>query len=378
MDISTEKKRESNIAVEPVHEKKQPLLTLPSFLISFVIIAVVFGIITAFSDKPEEEESNRLSADGDYEYTVVDGDEFADSSFLTIPISGVILTESAGDLGFFEFLGEGGVTYGYDVYDQIERASEDDSIAGILLEINSPGGSIGGARAIADGVAEYKEYTGKPVVAHIVDTGASGGYWSAISADTVIADYGSVVGSIGVIMGPFVEYDGVIAEGGILGGVETENGINYRYFSAGRYKDTGNPYREMTPEEERHWQTSLDNEYAQFVAYVSARRGLSPEVIRNQVTALPYETTRALDLGLIDGIGNKNNAIRVLARSAGLEPGEYNLIREQPFLGFFESVFGIQLGAPGIKAEAPVGARVCDWCNKPMYLYDSSFSMFAK
>lgn len=358
--------------------KKQPLLTLPAFLISLVIIAVVYGFFAALFDSSEKEaETTQTSPDAEYEYLVVDGDSNAENSFLTIPVSGVILTEAAGDLGFFNFLGEGGVTYGYDVYKQIERAAEDDSIAGIILEINSPGGTIGGARAIADGVEDYREYTGKPVVAHIVDTGASGGYWAAISADRVIADYGSTVGSIGVIMGPFVQYNNVVAEGGILGGVETEGGIEYRYFSAGRYKDTGNPYRDMTPEEERHWQTSLENEYEQFVNYVSTRRSIAPDTIRNQITALPYETERALQLNMIDGIGNKMYAQDVLADLAGLELGDYNMIEEQPFFGFFESLFGVQSLISGMKAQQPAaGPRVCDWCNKPMYLYDGGFQIF--
>lgn len=379
MEPQPEKKRESNIP-DTSAPKKQPLLTLPAFLISFVIIAVVFGFFSAIFDSWEPEETEtRLSTDGEYEYIVVEGDSSLETSFLKIPVSGVILTEAAGDLGFFEFLGEGGVTYGYDVAKQLERASLDDSIAGIILEINSPGGTIGGARAIADGVEDYKEYTGKPVVAHIIDTGASGGYWAAISADRVIANYGSTVGSIGVIMGPFVQYNDVVAEGGLFGGVETENGIDYRYFSAGRYKDTGNPYRDMTPEEERHWQTSLDNEYEQFVSYVSTRRNISPDTIRNQITALPYETTRALQLNMIDAIGDKDYAMDYLADLADVDQGDYNVIVEQPFLGFFDSLFGVWSSMPGMKAhQATSSPRVCDWCNKPMYLYDGGFDMFSK
>lgn len=308
-----------------------------------------------------------------YEYTVLDGDEFSANSILVIPITGVILTEGAGDAGFFDFLSEGGVTYGYDVKEKLKRAAENEDIQAVLLEINSPGGTIGGSKAIADGIEYYRQTTGNPVYSHITDIGASGAYWAAATTDMIVAEAGATIGSIGVILGPFSYYDDIIAEGGILGGVETEGGITYRYFSAGQFKDTGSPYRQLTPDEERHWQTAVNNEYELFVDHVSAYRNMSRERIVNDIKALPYENKRALELGLIDASGSRDETIEELAAAAGLEPEDYNVIREDLFVDFFTELFGeVRSLTPPSAAQS----KACTWCNQPLMLYDSSYSLF--
>lgn len=354
-------------------QHKQPLITLKSFLISFVIILAVLLVVSSFTNKDSDDERSVSSSESTYEYTVVDGEEGTDSSVLIIPVQGVILTESSGGLGFFDFLGEEGVTYGYDVKNQLERASEDDSIKAVLIEINSPGGTVGGAKAISDGIEAYKQTTGNPVYAHITDIGASGAYWAAVSTDSIVSEVGSMVGSIGVIMGPFTYYDGVISETSLLSGVETENGIEYRYFTAGQYKDTGSPYRPLTPEEITHWQTGINNEYDLFVNHVSTHRNMSPEFIRNTVKAFPYENKRALELSLIDEVGSKEETIKALAQKAGLSEDSYNVIREEQITDFFTGLFS---GVHMLQSKTTPAKQIgCTWCNSPMFLYDSSYTI---
>lgn len=350
--------------------QKQPILTWKSFLASFAIILVIYLVANSFTNsKSKKEEKKSINSNGkSYEYTVLDGNEDSENSILSIPVHGVILTESSSDTGFFNFLSEEGVVYGYDIKEQLKRATKNTDIKGIVLEINSPGGTIPGANAIAEGVAYYKKLTGNPVYAHISDVGASGGYWSAAATDYIVAENGSTVGSIGVIMGPFKQYKNVVAEGGILDGVETSGGIESRYFSAGQYKDTGSPYRALTTEEERHWQTALDNEYSNFVRFVSAHRGISPQTITNTIKAFPYEPQRALELGLIDSIGNKEITYNTLAQQSNLE--EYNIISEESEFGFFADLFkGVSYTTPQKTAGA------CQWCNAPLVLYDSSYML---
>lgn len=356
--------------MESTKTTKQPLLTWKSFLISFAIILFIYLIASGLTkeNKKEEKEANFFSSNESYDYTVVNGDEAAGNSILAIPLHGVILTEQSSDFGFFDFLGEEGVVYGYDIKEQIKRAAENPEIKGIVLEINSPGGTIPGSLAIADGVAYYKEVTGNPVYAHISDVGASGGYWSAASTDYIVADSGSTVGSIGVIMGPFKQYKNVVGESNFLGGVETEGGIENRYFSAGQFKDTGSPYRALAPEEEKHWQTSLDNEYRKFVNYVSVRRDIAPEKIVGTIKAFPYETQRAIELNLIDEIGSKESTYNMMAKEKNME--DYNIIKEESDFGVFGDLFkGASMLAPNKKAGS------CSWCNAPLVLYDRSYSI---
>jgi protease IV len=113
---------------------------------------------------------------------------------------------------------------------------DDLSLHGVVLEINSPGGAICGARAIADDVSYYRSKAKKPIYAHVEGLAA---YWAASAADKVIADYGSDIGSIGVIMGPFKYYNTVVNEDSGLfdGGVITQNGIESVSITAGKPKD---------------------------------------------------------------------------------------------------------------------------------------------
>lgn len=328
-------------------------------------------VVSSFMKPKKEardEKETKSTQKTDYEYQVVDGNEDSDTSILVIPIQGVILSERSSDLGFFDFLGEEGVTYGDEVKESLKRAAEDNSIRAILLEINSPGGTIPGAKAITDGVRYYRNSTKHPVYAHITDMGASGGYWAAASTDYIVSEIGSTVGSIGVIMGPFKYYDGLVSEQDFFGGVQTENGITNRYFSAGQYKDTGSPYRKLTEEEERHWQTSLNNEYARFVDYVSQQRGIERDTIINTIKALPYETTRALQLRLIDAEGSQEEALELLAKQAGIS--DYSVLQESPSFGFFEELFG------SVATLVPhKQIRSCQWCNAPLYMYDRSYTL---
>ncbi len=365
--------RQKNSSSHNSQEKKQPLLTWPSFLISAVIILCIYMIASAFTgDSKKEKQETHTSGGKDYTYTVVDGEEDADTSILAIPVRGIILTEQSSDVGFFNFLSEEGVVYGYEVKEQLKRAAKDDSIKGVVLEINSPGGTIPGAVAISEGVAYYREVTGNPVYAHIADMGASGGYWAAASTEYIVSDPGSAIGSIGVILGPFTQYNNVIAESNFLGGVETEGGIDYRFFTGGQYKDSGSPYRPLTPEEERHWQTSVDNEYRSFVSFVSARRNISPEFLVNTVKALAYEPQRAIELKLIDEIGSKESTYNKLAMETQLE--DYNIVSEEEDFGILSELFkGATSVFPALKAQQQ--AKACNWCNGPLVLYDRSYTI---
>lgn len=350
-------------------EHSQPLLTWKSFGISFAIILLVYLLVSATIDHPSTKttkEDTRPSKTANFEYKVIDGDEGSSNSILSIPINGIILTSNTDNAGFFSFIQGESATYGYDVKDELKRAAKDPSIKAVMLEINSPGGTVSGANAIAEGVAYYRKVTGHPVYSHITDLGASGAYWSAASTDYIVAEVGGTVGSIGVIMGPFKYYNKVTAENTFGGGVQTDGGIDYTYITAGQYKDTGSPYRKMTDDEQKHWQTAINNEYDRFVGYIASRRHLSRDTITNTIKALPYDTKRALELRLIDKEGSRELAQGMLAQKAGIS--DYSIVEENQSLNFLENIFG------KVESLQPKQSANCKWCNQPLVLYDGSYS----
>lgn len=298
-------------------------------IIAFVIpLIVLIAIIGA------------AASDDDDDYTFAYGDEGNRNKLLSVPIRGVILGEEPDETSIFGSLG---VVYGYSIKETLREAAKDSSIDGIVLELETPGGTIFGSQAIAAGVREYQERTGKPVLAFVAGISASGGMYSMAGADLILADHGSLLGSIGVTMGAFEYWDGLIAtEGGLFGGgVTTSGGIEFQPITAGRGKDMGAPYRRLTDEERRVLQQGVDNAYADFVQLVSDGRGIPESDIREKIGALVYDNKTAEDLGLIDGTANRHEAYAEAARLAGLEGDNWQVVREKGGAGIFSGLFGL-------------------------------------
>lgn len=265
---------------------------------------------------------------------------------LSIPIKGIIVGDESDMGGVGSLFTEGVVTYGYHVKQQLVDASQNKNIKAVLLDINSPGGTIYGAHAVASAVEQYREETGKPVYAFTSGVAASGAYWSAVSADRVFADFGSSTGSIGVISGPYQFFDEVTATTGniLQSGIVTQNGIDEFYISAGRSKDLGNPFRRMSDEELTHEQASVNNEYELFVDYVARRRNIQPSVVRGQIGALMFENKRALSLGLIDEEADRHEVYEKLADAAKLK--SYQIIEESAPGSFLSDLLMARQPAP--------------------------------
>lgn len=305
-------------------------------MIAFVFALFFFVALVTMASKEEVVVDTAF-----LDTTYYSGQASSADELLLIPIHGIILTERSTDQlsSIFDLV----PTYGYEIKDQLKKAAENDAIKGVLLHIDSPGGTVVGAKAIADGVAEYREATGKPVFAYISGSAASGGYWAAVATDRVIADTGTSVGSIGVIFGPFKYYDGVISEdGGILaGGVVTENGIETTYITAGRSKDIGNPYRQLTPEELVLLQESVDDVYGVFVETVAEGREVSEQAVRDEMGAMIYAEEQALSRKMIDAVGTREDSIAQLAKAAGLSENEYKVVSTAAPGEIWASLFGV-------------------------------------
>lgn len=310
-------------------------VVLTCAMVTFFGLLFFFGIMLISA-------SDATTANADQPtYKTVYGGGTGDRKILSIKVSGVIVGDETEDQGGLSALLSDGYVSGYAIKKQLIQAVGDESIKGVVMEINSPGGTIYGAHAISDGISYYRSKTHQPVYAHIQGSGASGAYWAAASADKIIADYGSDVGSIGVIMGPFQYYNKVTAQdGGLLGGgVVTQNGIESINITAGTSKDIGNPYRKLTDAEIKSLQQSVNNEYDNFVQHVSATRKITPETIRNQIGAMIYDNKTALQLKLIDETASREDVYQELAKAANVED-DFQVVREETVPGFVASLFG--------------------------------------
>lgn len=280
-------------------------------VISVVLtILLVFGmivgaIVAASSVDPKAD--NGLT-------TKVWGPDDANSTLFAVAISGAIMTDS-GASAF-----NTGV-YGYEIAKQID-ALEADDYDGLVLLMDTPGGTITGSRAIHDAVARYKERTGRKVLAYVQSMSASGGMYSMAGADYIAADYGTMIGSIGVIMGPITHYKDVTATtGNILeSGVITSGGITQEYFTQGKGKDFGNPFRDTTEEERANYTRGLERAYEDFVNIVSEGRGIAPEVIKNELGAYMFDERTAAEKKLIDEVLPREAAFKKAAELNNLDP----------------------------------------------------------
>jgi len=236
-----------------------------------------------------------------------------------IPVHGVIATETPG---FGAAFADPEQIRGW-----LEGANASDDIKAVVIEINSPGGSPVASAQIAEAIKRVD----KPVIAVITETGASGGYWVASAADVIFAHPMSITGSIGVTASS-------LAYPGLLG----EFNLTYRRLVAGKYKDTGTPFREMTQEEKDMYQHILDSLYDEFVHTVALNRNMDDNRVRELATGFVYLGRQAKDLGLVDELGSTNDAIDYAGKLVGVTPEP---ARYKPQPGLMDALTGRVQGA---------------------------------
>jgi len=173
---------------------------------------------------------------------------------------------------------------------EISVAQKDTKIKGILLNVNSPGGAVPPSIEIAYAIKELKKH--KPVVAYASGIMASGSYYASIYANTIIANPGSIVGSIGVIM-----------ESANVEELMNTLGVKTQIVKEGTYKEAGTPTREWTAEERAELETLTKDTYDLFVQDVAEARGLEVSNAKAYADAHIFSAKRAKEAGLIDSIG---------------------------------------------------------------------------
>ena len=248
-------------------------------------------------------------------YLIIDDTSITSSDQIAvIPIQGMITLDGGSSL-------LSSTTSGSNIVEKIESANENDNVKAIILEINSPGGTVMGSKVVADAIKN----TNKPVVAYISEYGTSGAYWIASQADLIISDELSIVGSISVV-GSYLEFSGLLED----------YNITYQRLVTGQYKDIGNPYKELTSEEEAQIQERLDSIHKFFIAEVAEGRSMSSEEIEKLSDGLFYLGLDAVNNGLVDEIGSKDYAINRTKALANLTNADLEEYTEES--SFFDSL----------------------------------------
>jgi protease-4 len=201
------------------------------------------------------------------------------------------------------------------VNNQIRKLADDGSVKAIILHINSPGGGAAASQEIYNEVLRLRREKNKQIVASVESVGASGAYYIASACDRIYANDASVVGSIGVIM-EWTNY------GDLYKWAKLKSVVIH----AGTLKDAGDPTRDPTPEEQKYFQSLVDNMYGQFVHDVATARHTSDDKIRPLATGQVWTGQQAIGLGLIDKIGGYRVALMDTAKSVGIN-GEPGIVR---------------------------------------------------
>ena len=190
---------------------------------------------------------------------------------------------------------------------QIKLIEDDKNIKGILLKINSPGGTVGASQEIYSALLKCKEKRQFPIVAQIGDVGASGAYYVSLAADQVFANPGSLVGSIGVILGNLNVKE-----------LANDNGVYQQIYKGGKYKDILSMWRTPTTEEENLLLNLVENVHEQFKSDLVNARNISNTDLVKVAEGQIFTGTLALNLNLIDQLGSFQDAAAFIGNETGL------------------------------------------------------------
>lgn len=288
---------------------------------------------------PEWGASSGKSDEGEKVAPHFYGEEDSENAILRVDIRGPILTHKPAESGFFGSISN--VTYGYAVKEQLLDAVDNENVKAVMLFVSTPGGTVVGSQAIADGVEAVKA-AGKPVVAYVDGLSASGGVWSTAPADKIFADHGSLIGSVGVILGNVLFFDDPIAlDAGLFsGGVTTRGGIKSTVIAASEGKDLFNPFRPITEREKSLLEASAKEIYEDFLDHVTENRPMDRTALIEEHGAMVYANELAQGHGYIDGTKSFQETLAYIAEEIGAEGDDWKLVgpevvKKSPFEEFF-------------------------------------------
>jgi len=212
---------------------------------------------------------------------------------------------------------EGVILDSKEIIEQLEKHRTNPTVKAIVLRINSPGGGVSPSQEIYEELIKTRQVNKKPVVASMGSLAASGGYYIASAADVIVANPGSITGSIGVLI-----------QVPNISGLLQKIGVKSMVVKSGEHKDLASPTREMTEAERQILQRLLDDVHDQFIDVVSRTRKLDRKKVEALADGRIFSGREAQALGLVDQLGNLQDAVDRAASLAGI-PGKPTVIQER-------------------------------------------------
>ncbi len=220
------------------------------------------------------------------------------------------------------------------------RYADDEDMKAVVVRVDSPGGAVAPSQEIYDELRRLAEK--KTLVCSMGTVAASGGLYVSMACEKVVAEPGTLTGSIGVV-----------SQFPIVKGLADKLAVKVETVKSGRLKDTGNAFREMTAEDRAYLQLIVDQVHRQFISAVAESRGLEESEVRKFADGRVLTGEQALHLGLVDVLGNFHDAVDVAKEEAGIE-GEPRLVYPPDDRArLFEEMFGslVSAAADALRAE---------------------------
>tara|TARA_Y100000741_G_scaffold362106_1_gene347273 strand:- start:156 stop:1217 length:1062 start_codon:yes stop_codon:yes gene_type:complete len=242
-------------------------------------------------------------------FSFKEGNINSENKIALLKLNGPILNEPINnfDIGY---LGNINIIFVSEVENKLNNLKKE-KIKGLIVVMNSPGGSVSASYNLYQLFSNFKNDNKIPIYFYTSEILASGAYWAALSGDKIFANYGSLIGSIGVKGPEWIYYDEPISfSSGLLGpSIETKKGIKKFNNIAGNSKDLFDPFRTPTTKELKELQSIVNEIYFDFVNVVSQNRKIENDVIINDIGAMIFDPNSAKKNFLIDGILQKKKVI---------------------------------------------------------------------
>ena len=238
---------------------------------------------------------------------------------------GISLPTQGNKIGLVEV--KGVILNSEPIVKTISHYRNNSNIKALLVRIDSPGGGVAASQEIYEALRKTRE-AGKPVVASMSSVAASGGYYVALAADTIVANPGTTTGSIGVIMS-FFDFSELLQK----------IGLRSNTIKSGRFKDAGTYLRPMTERERAYFQRFVDDAFSQFVDVVAKERGMEHQQVLKLADGRVFTGQQAYENGLVDRLGSYEDAVEMAATMAGIT-GKPDVIKpEKRKISIFDLLF---------------------------------------
>ncbi|WP_413487788.1 signal peptide peptidase SppA [Carnobacterium divergens] len=340
---------------------KKRWIAVVSATILFVASIVATGVMeiskkNASSTNSINELSSMFGGTDPLSENVIESGK-ANQRIVLLTIEGTILSNGAS--GLFNT-----ASYDHQLFmNELQSIEADDSIKGIILSVNSPGGGTYESAQIKDKLVEIKEKTKKPLYVSMKNTAASGGYYVSANAEKIFATDETLTGSIGVIM-----------SGSNYSGLFEKLGISDTTIKSGEFKDIGSASRPMTEGDRAILQQMIDDSYSRFVNVVATGRHMDESRVRELADGRIYDGAQAKAAGLVDEIGYQEDVIKAMRKDYNLKDAElFEYQAASPSLSSLFTSKASQLIAPKSSVVSELDGMMSKFgtINSPkmMYLY---------